>query len=154
MDGFKICRACLKPSTEVNLSSIFAENGEKAEIFRKVSGVDVSLLTFGSCRCMDLFTLWFYNTKINKYFNKHDELICDGCWATMVKLEKFLGITQTEFHFKLKRDEVSFSKSEDADIRFYVCRCCLAPLTTSLPTMMSASTSKKLSDITGVDVSL
>lgn len=39
---FEACRMCRKPATHVPLNSLFAGNGEKAEIFMLVAETDVS----------------------------------------------------------------------------------------------------------------
>lgn len=43
--GFKVCRVCIKPGKSPNtLSSLFDDDGEKAELFQLLTGVDVSSL--------------------------------------------------------------------------------------------------------------
>lgn len=44
--GFKVCRACLTPETDVHFSSLFEGTGEYAKIFQLVANVDVSFGKF------------------------------------------------------------------------------------------------------------
>jgi hypothetical protein len=40
--GFKVCRGCLKPQSEVAMTTLFDGNESNAAMFQIVGGIDVS----------------------------------------------------------------------------------------------------------------
>lgn len=87
---------------------------------------------------------------------KHEVLICDSCWPILEEVEQFRSNIKGKIAFENKRDEATGSSSKDSRrtrMKICFCRCCLADSFHVNLKVMNGSKTKKLKDISGVDVS-